>query len=49
METHSLHWLADAGFSRAVEDYLEAERAAVGEDIEVLTSYGPFRKVTEED
>jgi len=49
VETHSLHWLADAGFSRAVEDYLEAERAAVGEDIEVLTSYGPFRKVTEED
>ena len=49
VETHSLHWLADQGFSRAVEDYLEAERAAVGEDIEVLTSYGPFRKVTEEE
>ena len=43
-----LHWIADAGFSRAVEDYLEAERRAVEDDIEVLTSYGPFRKVTEE-
>ncbi|MEM7753929.1 MAG: GNAT family N-acetyltransferase [Pseudomonadota bacterium] len=48
VETHSLHWMADAGFSQAVEDYLEAERRAVGEDIEILTSYGPFRKITEE-
>ena len=48
VETHSLHWMADPGFSRAVEDYLEAERRAVGEDIEILTSYGPFRKITEE-
>ncbi len=48
VETHSLHWIADEGFSRAVEEYLEQERKAVGEDIEILTSYGPFRKVTEE-
>lgn len=48
VEIHSLHWMADAGFSQAVEDYLEAERRAVGEDIEILTSYGPFRKITEE-
>lgn len=48
VETHSLHWMADAGFSRAVADYLDAERQAVGQDIEVLTSYGPFRKITEE-
>ena len=49
VETHSLHWLADSGFSGAVEEYLRAEREAVGQDIEVLTSYGPFRKVTEEE
>ncbi|MYH58200.1 MAG: GNAT family N-acetyltransferase, partial [Boseongicola sp. SB0675_bin_26] len=42
------HWVADSGFARAVEEYLEAERAAVDDDIEVLTSYGPFRKVKEE-
>ncbi len=48
VETHSLHWMADEGFSRAVADYLRAERRAVDEDIEVLTSYGPFRKVTVE-
>lgn len=48
VEIHSLHWVGDAGFSKAVADYLDAERRAVGEDIEVLTSYGPFRKMTEE-
>jgi hypothetical protein len=41
---HSLHWIADAGFARAVEEYLQRERAAVGEEIEVLTAYGPFRR-----
>jgi len=42
--THSLHWIADPGFRRAVGQYLAAERAAVDEEIEVLTAYGPFRK-----
>ena len=42
--THSLHWIADAGFARAVGDYLEEEKRHIGEEIEVLTSYGPFRK-----
>ena len=49
VQTHSLHWIADEGFAQAIAQYLDAERAAVDEDIEVLTSYGPFRKVTEED
>ena len=49
VQTHSLHWFADDGFSRAVAQYLEAERDAVDEEIEVLTSYGPFRKTTSED
>ena len=48
VETHSLHWLADHGFAGAVADYLKAERAAVDQDIEVLTSYGPFKKLTED-
>ncbi len=47
--THSLHWIADAGFSDAVANYLEAERDAVAEEIEVLTAYGPFRNDTKED
>lgn len=44
VETHSLHWIADPGFRRAVADYLERERLAVDEEIEVLTAYGPFRR-----
>jgi len=42
--THSLHWIADAGFKKAVAQYLEAEREAVDEDIDILTGYGPFRR-----
>ncbi|MEM9271130.1 MAG: GNAT family N-acetyltransferase, partial [Pseudomonadota bacterium] len=42
--TYSLHWIAEASFRDAVASYLEAERQAVDEEIEVLTSYGPFRK-----
>ncbi|MBC7155780.1 MAG: N-acetyltransferase [Rhodobacteraceae bacterium] len=41
---HSLHWIADPGFRDAVARYLEAERNAIDEEIEVLTDYGPFRK-----
>ena len=42
---HSLHWLAEPAFADAVADYLEAERRAVDEEIEVMTSYGPFRRI----
>lgn len=48
VECHSLHWMADEGFSTAVSDYLEAEKRAVSDDIEILTTYGPFKKITEE-
>ncbi len=47
--TWSLHWMRDRGFGRAVADYLQAERAAVDEEIEVLTDYGPFRKTEVEE
>ncbi|MGI3183971.1 GNAT family N-acetyltransferase [Nioella aestuarii] len=49
VQTHSLHWIADPGFSEAVENYLEAERAAVEQDIEILTAFGPFRKAQVEE
>ncbi len=48
-ETHSLHWIADPGFAEAVAHYLDAERAAVSEEIEILTEYGPFKKVSVEE
>ncbi len=46
---HSLHWIAEESFRTAVDDYLKAERDAVDQEIEVLTSYGPFRKTGQED
>jgi uncharacterized protein len=46
--THSLHWISDVSFRTAVARYLDAERAAMTEEIGVLTAYGPFRKVDED-
>ncbi|MEP3299483.1 MAG: GNAT family N-acetyltransferase [Pseudoruegeria sp.] len=46
--THSLHWVADDGFRRGVAQYLDAERNAIEEEIEILTSYGPFRKTKDQ-
>jgi predicted N-acyltransferase len=45
--THSLHWIADPRFARAVEQYLAAEARAVDHEIEILTAYGPFRRGAE--
>lgn len=42
--THSLHWIADTGFRRAVADFLEQERRAVDHENDVMTSMGPFRR-----
>ena len=47
--THSLHWMRDAGFAQAIQQYLTAERNAVEQDIEILTEYGPFKKEIMED
>ena len=46
---HSLHYITDPGLRDAVAQYLRAERRAVDEEIEVLTAYGPFRRITAED
>lgn len=42
--THSLHWVADEGFLRALADYLDRERDAMGEEIKALADFTPFRK-----
>ena len=47
--TWSLHWMRDEGFMRAVQDYLVQERAAVDEEIDILTDYGPFKRVEVEE
>ena len=48
-QTHSLHWVGDPGFSDAIARYLEAEGEAIHQEIEILTEYGPFRKVEVEE
>lgn len=49
VQCHSLHWIANEGFRDAIQRFLEAERAAVDEDIEVLTDYGPFKNTQVEE
>lgn len=43
-ETHSLHWVADPGFRRALVGYLDEEIAAVGDDMAETAAYGPYRR-----
>ena len=46
--THSLHWIADAGFRKAVARYLTEERAHMAEQREMLAEYAPYKKVVAE-
>lgn len=43
VKTYSQHWFPDPRFHEAVADYLVQEERAISEDIEILTSYGPFK------
>ena len=49
VETYSLHAVREPSFSRAVAEDLKAEARAMEEEIEILTSYGPFRKTAVEE
>jgi predicted N-acyltransferase len=42
--TYSAHYIAHAGLRRAVADYLENEREAVADQMDVLREKAPFRK-----
>lgn len=44
VQTHSLHWVADPGFLRALDNYLVQERRAVSDDIAETADWGPFRR-----
>ena len=44
VETYSAHIIAHKGLARAVDDFLDAERAAVTENIAELARHAPFRK-----
>lgn len=44
VETRSAHWIADAGFRRAIAQYLENERAQNAAEVDMLAEYTPFKK-----
>lgn len=46
---HSLHWIGDPRFRDAIDEYLVAERDAITQENEILTSYGPFKKIHVEE
>ena len=41
---HSLHWIANPAFRRAVQDFLREEQFQVSYEIAALTEAGPFKK-----
>ncbi len=41
--TYSAHWIADAGFRRAVADFLDRERRHVQEDIDYVEERSPYK------
>ena len=47
--TWSAHYIPDPNFRRAIADFLAREARAVEEEVEVLTSFGPFRRETREE
>lgn len=44
--THSAHWIAHPGLRRAIEDYLDHERAEVARVGEILGGHTPYKKDT---
>jgi hypothetical protein len=46
--TYSAHYIPDAGFRRAVAQFLAREREMVEQKIEQLGEYSPFRHTEDE-
>jgi hypothetical protein len=47
--TYSAHWIANASFREAINEYLSRERQYVDRDIAILGEYAPFRHDTSKD
>ena len=43
-QTYSAHWIANASFRDAVDNYLQSERQYVQEEIDYIAEHSPFRK-----
>jgi predicted N-acyltransferase len=44
VQAHSAHWLADARFARAVEQFLERETTGIARYVDELAEHSPFRR-----
>jgi hypothetical protein len=44
VETTSAHWLAHPQFARAVETFLERERAGIARYVDELSEHSPFKE-----
>lgn len=44
--TNSMHWIENLSFREAVKNFLDQERKAVGREIEYLSEFTPFKKIT---
>ena len=44
VEAQSAHWLADARFARAVEEFLQREGAGIARYVDELNEHSPFKK-----
>jgi hypothetical protein len=42
--TYSAHWIADPGLAEPVGDFLQRERRAVAEQIDLLMQHSPYRQ-----
>ena len=47
--TYSAHWIADAGFKKAVARYLDEERRHMEHERAALAEYGPYRKLSADE
>ncbi|MBS0244416.1 MAG: N-acetyltransferase, partial [Proteobacteria bacterium] len=47
--TYSAHWIADAGFRKAVARYLDDERRYMEQEREALAQYGPYKHASADE
>jgi len=48
VEALSAHWLADARFARAIEDFLAREGHGIARYVDELCEHSPFKQTPEE-
>ncbi len=48
VQTHSAHWIAHPGFSRAIERYLEQETNGIGQYVSELQEHSPYKDFARE-